>query len=68
MTGIVSKVSLPDTFRRLSRGERITLDAVSHASFSSARAAVYRLNAAKEGEFRITTKDNGCTYVVERLA
>lgn len=64
---IVSKISLPDTFRQMEVGGVLTLNAAKIAPFNSARAAVYRLNAAKEGKFKITTGDNGCNYTVERI-
>lgn len=63
---VVSKISLPDTFRQLKVGESVTLNAAETAPFNSARSAVYRLNASNEGKFEITTVDNGCNYTVRR--
>lgn len=64
---IIRKISLPDTFRQIKTGKSITFNAAKVAPFNSARSAIYRLNAAGEGQFTITTTDNGCSYTVTRV-
>lgn len=64
---VVSKISIPDTFRKIEIGGCIKLNAAESAPFNSARSAVYRLNASGNGQFKITTEDNGCNYTVERI-
>lgn len=62
---IVKKVALTETFRNIPVGQSVLFDCREAGLYSSAKAAVSRLNASVGHEaYSITTDDNGVTYTV----
>lgn len=63
---LVRKISIIDTLRNMPTGQTVLYEAKECGSLSSARSAACRLAQYGEGEWIITSDDNGATYNVFR--
>lgn len=65
---IVRKVSIVDTIRNIGKGETVQFESREAGAMSSARVAIYRLNAKAGKElYKISTADNGVTYTIAHI-
>ncbi|MDE6860910.1 MAG: hypothetical protein K2J65_10925 [Duncaniella sp.] len=61
------KPKLAEIINHIPRGESVKFDAVKHGPVSTAKAAVSRANKRLgTAEWKLTTDDNGVTYIVTR--
>lgn len=64
---LVRKISVTKTMRNLPIGKSIKFKAREYGPLSSARSAATRMAQSGEGEWKVTTDDNGTTYTITRL-
>lgn len=61
------KPKLAEIINHMERGDRVKFEAVKHGAMTSAKAAVSRANARLgKQEYRVSSTDNGVTYLVTR--
>lgn len=65
---VVTKVSLVDTLRNMPVDKPVKFDAETCGPIGSARSAACRLAQSGEGEWLVTSNDNGVTYIIMRKA
>ncbi|EJX00301.1 hypothetical protein EVA_11594 [gut metagenome] len=63
---LVKKVSIIDTLRNMPIGEPVRFEAKECGPMSSARSAASRLAQTGEGEWDVTSDDNGVTFIILR--